>query len=281
MAQRGPVVVTGASTGIGEACAQRLSSLGFDVFAGVRSDADVERLRAAGSVRPLKLDITDSASIAAAAETVTAASGGRLAGLVNNAGIAVTAPLEFLPVEELRRQLEVNVIGHVAVTQAFLEALRAARGRIVNISSIGGRIALPLLGAYAGSKFALEGISDALRRELRPWGIAVAVVQPGAIATPIWDKGSVAAEGLLAEAPAEASERYGPLIETMRSGALEAARDGLPPAAVADIVAHALTSARPRTRYLVGREAKVRATLARVLGDRVFDALIARTLNWR
>jgi NAD(P)-dependent dehydrogenase (short-subunit alcohol dehydrogenase family) len=232
-------------------------------------------------VRPLKLDITDSASIAAAAETVTAASGGRLAGLVNNAGIAVTAPLEFLPVEELRRQLEVNVIGHVAVTQAFLEALRAARGRIVNISSIGGRIALPLLGAYAGSKFALEGISDALRRELRPWGIAVAVVQPGAIATPIWDKGSVAAEGLLAEAPAEASERYGPLIETMRSGALEAARDGLPPAAVADIVAHALTSARPRTRYLVGREAKVRATLARVLGDRVFDALIARTLNWR
>jgi NAD(P)-dependent dehydrogenase (short-subunit alcohol dehydrogenase family) len=281
MAQRGPVVVTGASTGIGEACAQRLSSLGFDVFAGVRSDADVERLRAAGSVRPLKLDITDSASIAAAAETVIAASGGRLAGLVNNAGIAVTAPLEFLPVEELRRQLEVNVIGHVAVTQAFLEALRAARGRIVNISSIGGRIALPLLGAYAGSKFALEGISDALRRELRPWGIAVAVVQPGAIATPIWDKGSVAAEGLLAEAPAEASERYGPLIETMRSGALEAARDGLPPAAVADIVAHALTSARPRTRYLVGREAKVRATLARVLGDRVFDALIARTLNWR
>ena len=281
MAQRGPVVVTGASTGIGEACAQRLSSLGFDVFAGVRSDADVERLRAAGSVRPLKLDITDSASIAAAAETVIAASGGRLAGLVNNAGIAVTAPLEFLPVEELRRQLEVNVIGHVAVTQAFLEALRAARGRIVNISSIGGRIALPLLGAYAGSKFALEGISDALRRELRPWGIAVAVVQPGAIATPIWDKGSVAAEGLLVEAPAEASERYGPLIETMRSGALEAARDGLPPAAVADIVAHALTSARPRTRYLVGREAKVRATLARVLGDRVFDALIARTLNWR
>ncbi|MGI8920487.1 MAG: SDR family NAD(P)-dependent oxidoreductase [Solirubrobacteraceae bacterium] len=282
MAQRGVIVITGASSGIGEACAQRLGALGFDVFAAVRSDSAFERVGAAGGgVRPLKLDITDAESIAAAASEVSAAGDGRLAGLVNNAGIAVSAPLEFIPIEELRHQLEVNVVGQVAVTQAMLGMLRTARGRVVNVSSIGGIVAAPMLGAYAASKFALEGISDALRRELRPWGIGVSVVEPGAISTPIWDKGAAVADGLLERAPAATTELYGPVIETMRAGAEQAARDGLPPSAVADVVAHALTSSRPRTRYLVGREAKSRAAMSRLLPDRVFDALIARALRWR
>jgi NAD(P)-dependent dehydrogenase (short-subunit alcohol dehydrogenase family) len=287
MANRGAVVVTGASTGIGEASAQRLARAGFDVFAGVRSDADFERLAAApqvsttgGTLRPLRIDIVESDSIAAAVEEVVKATGGQLAGLVNNAGIAVAAPLEFLPLEHFRSQIEVNLVGLLAVTQALLGPLRSARGRVVNISSIGGRVAVPMLGAYAASKFAVEGLSDTLRRELRPWSIGVSVIEPGAIATPIWGKGGDAADELLARMPPATTQLYGKLIDRIRVGIVESARDGLPPDAVATVVEHALTSSRPRTRYVVGRDAKTRATLARVLPDRVLDRLISRTLHW-
>jgi NAD(P)-dependent dehydrogenase (short-subunit alcohol dehydrogenase family) len=272
---RGAVVVTGASTGIGETCAMHLASIGFRVFAGVRKPEDAERMRAAGH-EPLTMDVTDEQTIRSAAAQL---GDEPLAGLVNNAGVAVAGPLEFIPVAEFRRQLDVNVVGQVAVTQAFLPALRKARGRIVNMGSIGGRVALPLLSPYNASKFAMEGITDSLRRELRPWGIHVAIVEPGAIATPIWEKSRAANEELAAGAPPEAEQLYGKLIERIRAESARAAVEGLPPIKVAEAVAHALTAARPKTRYLVGGEAKGRARAAAVLPDRAFDALVARTLG--
>lgn len=280
--ERGAVVVTGASSGIGEACARRLAGLGFRVFAGIRNPADGERLeREIAGVTAVRIDVTDAGSIAQAVAAVREATGGRgLAGLVNNAGIAVPAPLEHQPIEDFRRQLDVNLVGQVAVTQAFLPLLRTARGRIVNVSSIGGKVAVPLLGAYAASKFALEGLSDSLRRELRPWGMHVAVIEPGTIATPIWDKGIVSGDELRAQMSADAERDYGALIATVRTASEQGAREGLPPDAVAREVAHALTARKPRTRYLVGRDAKSRAAIARFLPDRFMDAAIARVMRW-
>jgi NAD(P)-dependent dehydrogenase (short-subunit alcohol dehydrogenase family) len=272
----GVVLVTGASTGIGEATALHLRELGFEPVAGVRRDEDAERLGAQG-VRTVKLDVTDDAQVAAAREEV---GDGPLAGLVNNAGVAVAAPLEFVPLDELRRQLEVNLIGQVAVTQAFLSALRRAGGRIVNVSSIGGKVALPLLAPYSASKFALEGVSDSLRRELRRQGVDVIVIEPGGIKTPIWGKGNALAEELTARMPPDGERLYGRLIERVRAETVKIERDrGLPPRAVAEVIGEALTADRPRTRYVVGTEAKVRAQLARVLPDRVMDRLIGRALG--
>jgi NAD(P)-dependent dehydrogenase (short-subunit alcohol dehydrogenase family) len=277
---RGAVVITGASTGIGRACALDLDSRGFQVFAGVRRDEDAERLRTERpSIEPVRIDVTDADSIAATRDRVAEAVGGAgLAGLVNNAGIAVPGPLEHLPMDELRRQLEVNLVGQVAVTQAFIPLLRTARGRIVNIGSIGGRVALPMLGPYAASKHAIEGFSDSLRRELRPWGIEVSVVRPGPIATEIWERGSTTADELLERMP-EAEVNYGPAIAAGRASAAKRAEEAVPPSTVADVVAHALTAGKPRTRYLVGRQAKVMAGLSAVLPDRWLDALLERALR--
>jgi NAD(P)-dependent dehydrogenase (short-subunit alcohol dehydrogenase family) len=271
------VVITGASTGIGHASALHLSSLGFQVFAGVRREEDAERLRAAGNgnIEPLRIDVTDQASIESAAAKVREATGGRIAGLVNNAGIAVPGPLEHLPLDEFRRQIEVNLTGQVAVTQAFLPLLRPARGRIVNIGSIGGRVALPLLGPYAASKHAMEGLTDSLRRELRPAGIEVSIIRPGPIATEIWERGNSKADELLERMP-EAEEHYGPAIASARAGAQERMKEAIPPQQVAEVVAHALTSDKPRTRYLVGPRTRLMALFATVLPDRVFDRLIER-----
>jgi NAD(P)-dependent dehydrogenase (short-subunit alcohol dehydrogenase family) len=274
---RGAVVITGASTGIGRASALELDSRGFQVFAGVRRDEDAERLRAErASIEPLQIDVTDAASIAAARNHVTEAVGPRgLAGLVNNAGIAVPGPLEHLPIDEVRHQLEVNLVGQVAVTQAFMPLLRTARGRIVNIGSIGGRVALPLLGPYAASKHAMEGITDSLRRELRPWGIEVSIVRPGPIATEIWERGNASADDLLERMP-DAAADYGPAIERARAFAAQRTRQAVPPSAVAEVVAHALTADKPRTRYLVGPQARLLAGLRAVLPDRWFDAVLER-----
>ena len=253
---RRAVVITGASTGIGRASALELDSRGFQVFAGVRRDQDAQDLRAErSSIEPVRIDVTDAASIEAAREHVAGTVGEQgLAGLVNNAGIAVPGPLEHLPLEEIRRQLEVNVLGQIAVTQAFLPLLRTARGRVVNIGSIGGRVALPLLGPYAASKHAMEGISDSLRRELRPWGIEVSLVRPGPIATEIWERGNASADDLLERMP-EAEAEYGPAIARARKFAAERTRQAVPPSAVAEVVAHALTARRPRSLYLVGPRA--------------------------
>lgn len=276
------VVVTGASSGIGEACALHLQGLGFQVFAGVRKETDGERLRdaSAGNVMPLSIDVTDQESIRTAAARVAEAVGDRgLAGLVNNAGVAISGPLEFIPIDELRRQLEVNLVGQVAVTQAFLALLRKARGRVVNVSSIGGRIALPFAGPYAASKFAIEAVSDSLRRELRPWGIEVSVIEPGSVATKIWEKGTAKARELTENLPPEGQELYGGAIENVQRLAAETAARGIPPEEVAKNVAHALTSPKPKTRYLVGRDAKMRARVAGLVSDRTFDRLVARALE--
>jgi len=271
----GTVLVTGASTGIGEATVVHLKTLGFDAIGAVRRDEDAERLEGRG-VRTVRIDVSDAGQIAAARDELGDAP---LAGLVNNAGIAVAAPLEFLPIDQLRHQLEINVIGQVAVTQAFLPALRRARGRIVNVSSIGGRVALPLVGAYNASKFALEGVSDALRRELRPLGVDVIVIEPGGVKTPIWTKSTKTADDMLEDAP-DARQLYGNLIDGVRTRTQKIAREtGSDPSAVAEAIGEALTADRPRTRYLVGRDAKLRARMAKVLPDRVMDRMILRALG--
>jgi NAD(P)-dependent dehydrogenase (short-subunit alcohol dehydrogenase family) len=276
----GAVVVTGASTGIGEATTRELRGRGFDVFAAVRREEDAERARSEG-MRSVLLDVTDPASVAsAAAEVEGALDGKRLAGVVNNAGVAISGPIEFVSPDELTRQLDINVVGQVRVTQAFLRLLREGRGRLVNISSIGGRMALPLVGPYNASKFALEAVSDSLRRELRGQGIDVVVIEPGAIKTPIWQKGNAAAEEMLADAPPEAERLYGGLIRALRAETVKIEeKRGLPPEEVARVVGEAMTAAKPKTRYLVGRDAKLRAAMAKRLPDRVMDSLIARTLS--
>jgi NAD(P)-dependent dehydrogenase (short-subunit alcohol dehydrogenase family) len=272
----GTVLVTGASTGIGEAAALHLKELGFDAVAAVRKDEDAERLGSQG-LRTVKLDVTDADSIAAARRELGDAP---LAGLVNNAGIAVAAPLEFLPLDQLRRQLEVNVIGQVAVTQQFLPALRAARGRIVNVSSIGGRVALPLVSPYNASKFALEAISDSLRRELLPHGVDVIVIEPGGVKTPIWGKGNETADEIQAGMPPEAEQLYGPMIAALRRETVKIAQQtGIEPREVAEVIGRALTADKPRTRYLVGREAKIRAVAAKVMPDRRMDRAIMKQLS--
>ena len=276
------MVVTGASTGIGRATALHLGELGFEVFGGVRREVDGERLAADGSgaVKPLTLDVTDAASIEAAARLVETANGGAgLRGLVNNAGVAQPAPLELIPLEELRRQLEVNFTGQIAVTQTFLPQLRRARGRIVNVSSVGGRVASPALGAYAASKFAIEAASDSLRMELHPWGIDVSVIEPGSIGTEIWRRGGEAADATLDRIPEGQRKLYAGLIEGVRQMAERLEASGIPPEKVAGRIAHALTARRPRTRYVVGMDARIQIALARVLPDRAFDALVRRMLR--
>jgi NAD(P)-dependent dehydrogenase (short-subunit alcohol dehydrogenase family) len=278
---RGAVLISGASTGIGRACTEHLDSLGFTIFAGVRKQSDADSLRGAGSVRtqPLMLDVTDSASIASAMRAVDEASPAGLAGLVNNAGISVGGPLEFVAIDEWRRQLEINFIGQVAVTQAALPALRKARGRIVNMTSIGGRLASPFLGPYNASKYALEAVTDALRLELRQFGVEVAAVEPGAVATPIWEKGRAIAEQATASMPAEALKLYSAGIAAISKFISLGERTGVPPLEVAKAVEHALTASRPKTRYVVGRDAKVRLILSRILPTRVMDRLVVRAMG--
>jgi NAD(P)-dependent dehydrogenase (short-subunit alcohol dehydrogenase family) len=263
-------LVTGASTGIGRACALHLAGLGLHVLAGVRDPAD-----APDGLEPIRLDVTSEADIAAAAERV----GAELHALVNNAGIAVSGPVEVVPIEEWRRQLEVNLLGQIAVTQAVLPAIFRARGRIVNMSSIGGRVASPLFGPYAASKFALEAVGDALRRESAAHGVRVVSVEPGGIATPIWGKGMDDARRIMGGMTEEQQRRYAGVIASVTKAVERIAREGLAPEEVAKVVGEAVTADRPRARYVVGRDAKVQAVAARLLPDRVFDAVVARALR--
>jgi NAD(P)-dependent dehydrogenase (short-subunit alcohol dehydrogenase family) len=278
--ERGAILITGSSTGIGEACALHLDGLGFRVFAGVRRDADGEALRKKSSPRltPVHLDVTDAASIAAARETISRECDG-LAGLVNNAGIVIAGPLEIVPIEEFRKQFEVNVIGQLAVMQVFLALLRKARGRIVLMGSISGRLATPFIGAYACSKFALEAMADALRVELMPWGVEVSIVEPGSIATPIWEKSRKHSGEVARTIPAETRELYHRQYEAMRKAAKETGEAGIPAVEVAKVVERALTAARPKTRYLVGPDAKRRARLVKFIPDRTLDRMIVKQLG--
>jgi len=279
---RGPVFITGTSTGIGAASALHLSELGFRVFAGVRREKDGKALaaRAGNDLTPVLIDITDAAKIAAAAKTVADAVGRRgLAGLVNNAGIVRPGPLEFQPIDDFRMQLEVNLVGHLAVTQAFLPLIRLGRGRIVNVGSIGGLLVLPLHGAYSASKFGMEALSDAFRLELRQWKIPVSLVDPGATQTAIFGKTLAAIDGV-EEALHEAGDKqYDETIAAVRKLVKKTAADAADPIVLAKAVAHALTADKPKTRYLAGHGAKEAEVLARTTSDAMRDRAVAREVG--
>jgi NAD(P)-dependent dehydrogenase (short-subunit alcohol dehydrogenase family) len=272
----GGVLITGASTGIGEATALHLHKAGFRVFAGVRKPEDGEGLRAAGVTVVQPLDVTNADDIAAAVRTVEEAlDGAPLRGIVNNAGIGIGGPLEALALDDFRRTLEVNTTAQLAVTQAFLPLLRRSRGRIVNMSSIGGRVAQPFAGPYIASKFALEAVSDVLRAELLEWGIEVIAIEPGTIATPIWEKSSREAEDVLARLTPEQRELYGKRLPKVAKVLERQTQRGAPPEKVAEAVEKALTARRPKPRYLVG-DAVVLLTLKTVLRTRLFNRLLYR-----
>jgi NAD(P)-dependent dehydrogenase (short-subunit alcohol dehydrogenase family) len=271
------ILVTGASTGIGHACALRLAGAGHRVFAGIRKDSDAQRLRDKGAAHlvPVLLDVTKQEQIDALAEQITLEVGS-LHGVVNNAGVARGGPIEYLPIDVWRDQFDVNVLGQVAVTRAMLPLVREARGRIVFIGSIGGKVATMMMGPYNASKFAIEAIGESLRQELHPWGIGVSVVEPGAIKTEIWDKGRETADRLERELPAEAASRYARHIAAIRKGIDMQERHGVGPEKVAEAVEHALFASRPKTRYLVGLDARVQSLLVRLLTDRSREAIVRR-----
>jgi len=273
---RGGVLVTGASTGIGEATALHLQKAGFRVFAGVRKPEDGESLRAAGVTVVHPLDVTSAGDIAAAVRTVEEGlDGTTLSGIVNNAGIGIGGPLEALDLDDFRRTLEVNTTAQLAVTQAFLPLLRKSTGRIVNMSSIGGRVAQPFAGPYIASKFALEAVSDVLRAELIEWGIEVIAIEPGTIATPIWEKSSREADDVLAKLTPEQRELYGKRLPKVAKVLERQTKRGAPPEKVAQAVEKALTARRPKARYLVG-DAYMLLTLKTVLRTRLFNRLLYR-----
>jgi NAD(P)-dependent dehydrogenase (short-subunit alcohol dehydrogenase family) len=274
-------VISGASTGIGAATALRLAAAGYEVLAGVRKPADGEGLRdkSAGRIRPVQLDVTDREQINALVQEVDLAVGVRgLRGLVNNAGISLGSPIEFSSEEEIRQTFEINVFGLLAMTRAFLPLLRRGGGRIVCIGSISGRIGVPFVGTYSASKAAVRSICESLRVELRPWGIDVALVEPGSIATPIWEKGLEEFDRQLATYPTEAIDLYGELIPKLRALTERTGRSGISPDRVARAVQHALSSKRPKTRYLVGTDARAQAGL-RLLPDRTREAAVARFIG--
>lgn len=269
------IVVTGASTGIGRATAQRMAGRGYDVLAGVRSEAAGEAIRGE-RITPVIVDVTDGEQIAALRATV----GDRpLAGLVNNAGISISGPLEFLPMEEFRRQFDVNLFSHVAVTQALLDALRAGRGRIVNTGSVGGRTPLPFTSAYAASKAALWATGEALRAELRPWGIHVATIEPGAIATEIWGKISTQATSAADALPPRGRELYGPTLDKVDAVVKNLSGEAITADKVAEAIEHALTSPKPKDRYLIGKDARQQVLGRRLLGFRRFEALLEKRMG--
>jgi len=279
---KGAVLVTGASTGIGRAIAIDLDRNGYRVFAGVRKQEDADSLRAEASERlaPVTLDVTDEDQISAARDQVEAETGeAGLAALVNNAGIGTGGAIEGLPLEEFRRALDVNLTGQLAVTQAFLPLIRRGRGRVFFMSSIGGRVVTPFMSPYHASKFGLEAVADSLRRELKPWGLEVIVIEPGDISTPIWRKGEAYVERLNQRTPPEVARRYAPQIERMTELLREADERGIPAEKVAITVRGALEADRPRTRYLVGTDARIMAWASRLLPDRVFDRVVLRTMK--
>ncbi len=276
------IVITGASSGIGRACALELDRRGFRVFAGVRSEEAAKNLQAEASPRltPLQIDVTQQDSIAAAAELVAHAVGENgLAGLVNNAGIAAPGPVELVPIEAWRQQLEINVLGVVAVTQAFLPFLRKARGRIVNISSVSGAISSPYLGAYCASKFAVEAIADALRLEVCRWGIQVSNVEPGPIDTHIWKKSEDMTQSLIGQVPAERFSLYEAEIAQVRDVVARTAAAAAPVETVVRAVVHALTAPRPKTRYYLGWSVWLCFKIARILPDGIRDWLVRKEMG--
>src|SRR6478735_5922523 len=274
-------VITGASTGIGAATARELARRRFHVLAGVRRDRDADAIRGPG-IEPLIIDITNPDHIRALATRVYGDPQGRaVRALVNNAAIGVNAPVEALAIDEWRRLFEVNLFGHIAVTQALLPALIRSKGRVVNIRSVGGKVAMATYGPYAGTKFALEAVSDSLRREMAPFGVGVIVVEPGAVRTEMPGRAIATTHELASAMTAEQNRRYGPLLQAIaaQTAAHTKSGSGLPAEAVAKVIAEAVTTRRPRTRYAVGRDAALITRLARLLPDRTLDRVIAAGLR--
>ena len=276
---RGAVLITGASTGIGKATAKHLDGLGFRVFATVRNKSDAQALEAASSdrLKAILMDVTDEASIHSASEEVrrvTADAG--LAGLVNNAGVGFSVPLEFVPLDEVRWLFEVNVFGLLAVTQAFLPMLRQAQGRIVNVSSTASHIVAPFHGPYSASKLSVNGLSDALRLELRPFNVSVSVIICGSIKTPIWEKGGALTERVTKEFRPQAWELYGEAFGKLGDYFTGLGERGKAPETAAGVIAEALTSKRPRQTYLVGPDARLNNIIHRLFSGRMRDWAVLR-----
>ncbi|MDQ8045810.1 MAG: SDR family oxidoreductase [Solirubrobacteraceae bacterium] len=273
----GAVVVTGASTGIGEATALHLAALGYRVLAGVRNARDFETMRTrAPGIEPVMLDITDEDQIAALVEFVERTEPGGLRGLVNNAGVGQVGPIEILTSQQWRDVLEVNVIGTVAITRALMPSLFRAKGRVVNIGSAGGRMAFPLFGPYTASKFAMEGFSDVLRREIEPHGIRVVCVEPGVVSSAIYNKNLGESYERTERLSPDQAVRYRKKLDSAHRSAEEAKDNAASPATVAPAVAKALSARRPRTRYVVGWDSRTAVICARILPDRLADFIIAR-----
>jgi Short-chain dehydrogenases of various substrate specificities len=280
--ESGAVVVTGASTGIGRATALLLDEKGYRVFAGTRKEADAESLAQEASDRltPITIDVTDDSSISAAREKVQGAVGeDGLVGLVNNAGVGGGGPIEFMSLDSFRETLEVNLVGQIAVTQAFLPLIRTAKGTIVFIASIGGRIATPFLSPYNTSKFGIEALGESLRAELKPWNIDVAVVEPGSIDTQIWAKGADTAAEQIKELSPDGQRLYGRQLTRFGEVLAETADRGIPPEKVANVIHKAIRSDKPRHRYLVGTDAKVAARLKGNLPERTFSRMLGRQMK--
>ena len=280
----GIVVVTGASSGIGEACARRLDDHGWRVVAGVRREEDAERLRKLSSERllPVRLDVRsgdDLRELAARLDEVAGAGG--VQGLVNNAGVVVAGPLACTPLDDIRRQFEINVFGVLAATRALLPLLRRGRGRIVNMGSVAGRITAPFLGPYSASKFALEALSDALRMELSLEGIPVSLVESGPVTTPMWNKLRTRNRALQGADTDDCARRYAAALHGFDAMVGRQQPDAVAPQAVARVVEQALTAARPRARYQVGRGTRTAIILSRLLSDRLRDRLALRRLGIR
>ncbi len=273
------ILITGASTGMGAATARELARRGFHVLASVRRQSDADTLRNAG-LEPVLLDITDPEQIASVSQRIADDPAGRpLRAVINNAGIAINAPVEVLSMEEWQRQFDVNFFGHVAVTKAVLPALHASGGRVVNISSIGGRIAMPTYGAYAAAKFAMEAMSDSLRRELAPHGVQVVVVEPGGVKTEMTGHGIERAKDTIATLSPTQRSRYGELLQAIINQATSFTDSGLSAEAAALVIAKAATARRPRTRYTIGRDAAVLTRLSRILSDKMLDRILATNLR--
>lgn len=273
MTDKGWVFVTGASTGIGRASVEKLVADGWQVIAGVRRDGD----QPPTSTAHVLIDVSDTEQVAIATKQVLELCDGRLSGLVNNAGISVAGPFEGLSLDEWRRQFDVNLFGQIDVTQRLLPAVLAASGRIVNIGSIGGRMASPFLGPYNASKFAVRGWTDALRAELAPHGVRAVLVEPGSIATEIWRKGNEQADDVLDRLNPEQQQRYARQAAGAKKAAAMVERNAIPAAKVGAAVAHALTARRPKPHYVVGVDARFQAFLATLpasASDKVVGALM-------
>ncbi|WP_138500683.1 SDR family oxidoreductase [Nostoc sp. PA-18-2419] len=283
--QNGAVLITGTSTGVGRAAALLLDKKGYRVFAAVRKEKDAESLKndASENLTPILMDVTKAEEIKFAADIVSKSVGDRgLVGLVNNAGFLVDGPIEYLSIDDLRWQFEVNVFGQIAVTQAFLPLIRKAKGRIINIGSTGGKIAFPFASALCASKFALEAFTDALRMELEPWGIEVILVEPGSIASAAPDKVEESFEKNFANMSPEAKAMYGDAYKFFVEGLIKSNRTGMPPEQVAGAIIEALEASKPKTRYFLSKEQMLLMLdlmLKKIMPDRSFDAMILK--GWK